>query len=557
MDFLSLPVEIGSKIFDYLDTKTKINVYNSCSELREYLASWCHPKRVVLSRSTLATVKTLEEELFYDLGEHILELDLSGVPDLTVDNLKPHIQRFVNLKSLDVTFTNIYLAHISQICPKSLKSIGINFFKCCSNNKYDESKEVFKERKFEAIHFVIKELSLSASPLNFLKDVSTVNDLKLTICDNYKEFLSISNDHSDASAGNRIEINFNKLTLVARDCVVTHKFSKQLDGVTRLNFKQIEYIFMMYLEKIEIYVSPLLAKLFSVNCSELKVEVSSYLPLNFMLDGNIVFKAWNKETTNFDDEFYKHLLLELKDYFPTYYCMHSNHNMKITESPSSWFCIDKCENFEKIQNIPDKITLTDFCRRGGIVIRCRLPIGLSKSSKALQHLTFLRISNIPTRSMFFHLLFEQCPKLVTLDVYTEDACMLETYTRSLSQAIHLATLKNFMLTAKDIHYEVIFGILSKCPSLENVHICEYDREMNDEDFDQRTVLAFIESCANLYSLFIEADMSAEGLTMMMSPMRVAAQTLERDYLSIEVCQSNWGWNPFADVFNPSPLHIFD
>lgn len=562
MDFLNLPVEIGSKIFDYLDIKSKINVYNSCNELKEYFAIWCKIKHVVLSRSTLATVKTLEEKLFYDLGEQITELNLSGVPDLTALNLKPHIPRFVRLKYLDVTYTDIYLGDITEICPPNLKRIGINFFKCINNYNYDritqESEAVFIDRQIEAVHFIVLELSLSASPFKFLKDVNSIKDLKLTITDNYREFLSISNNEENGSEGaNLIDINFDKLNFIARDCAVSHKLSKYLTGITHLNFKQLEFIFLMYLERIEIYVSPLFAKLFAVPCSCLKVEVTTSLPLSFMLDGNIVFKAWNKQTCSFDEPFFENLKEELKDYLPTYFCMHRNYCMKIADVPSTWFCIDKCVNIEKVPNLPDKVTLTDFCRCDGAIIESRYPIGISKTSNALQNLTYLGINNISIRSMFFRVLFQQCPKLVTLNVYVENPGIVQTYMQSLSQAMHLAKLKNFYLCSEDVQYEIIFKILSRCSTLENVHVCEYEREINNEDVELGNILRFLQKSVNLYSLFIEADMSAEGLTMMMGPLKTMVQRLGRNYLYIEVCQSHCGWNPFADVFSPSPLHIFN
>lgn len=563
MNFLDLPVEVGVIIFNYLDTKTKINVYNSSEQIREYFASGlCHLKSVVLSRSTLATVKTLDEKLFVNLGEHIRELNLSGVQDLSVQNLKPHINRFVNLKSLDITFTNIYLSDIGQVCPQTVKNIAINFFKCPNSYKNENThikcREIFKERKFEVIHFVIFEFIVSASPLKFLKGVPMIKDLKLTISDNYKDFFDLSHPETSPSDPYEIETNFNKLTYVFRDCAVTHKLSTQLDGVSKLSFHQLEYMFIMYLEKISIYVSPIFANMFTTCCNDLKVEVSISLPQNFLLDGNIIFKAWNKATTKFDDEFFSKLLLELTDYFPTYVCMHNQKKMQIVKAPSSWYCIDCCENFEKkLNDLPDKVTLTDFCRHDGIVRRCRRPISLSKECKTTRHLTFLRINNVPLRKDFFTNLFTACPKLVTLDIDMEKNGMIRGFTESLSKGIHIAKLKNFMLTSEDIEYEIIFEILSHCVSLENVHICEYERLVDDDEINTDNIVLFIEKCVNLYSLFIEADMAGEGLTMLMAPLRIAAQILERDHLCVEVCESHCGWNPFVDVFNPSPLHILN
>ncbi|XP_022834834.1 uncharacterized protein LOC111362391 [Spodoptera litura] len=564
MNFLDFPVEVGVTIFNYLDTKTKINVYNCSDQIKEYFAlGCCFLTNIVLSRSTLATIKTLNEKLFLDLAEYMRNLNLSGVQDLTVQNLKPHIHRFVNLRSLDITFTNIYLSDIDEVCPTKVKNIGINFFRCPSSYMNDsisiKCRNTFKERQFEAVHLVVFEYIVTACPLLFLKGLPMVKKLKVTISGsgNLSEFyvdegylLSSINDPSY-----KIEPNFNQLTYQLNVLASPHKLSKQLEGVSRLIFSHLEYICIRHLMKIDIYVSPVLANLFTICCTGIELTVSPDLPANFMMSGYMVFKAWNKATTTFDGKFFDDVLLELKDYFPTYVCMHDQTRMQITNAPSAWFCIDYCVNFEKkIRDLPEKVTLTDFCRRDGETVRCRLPISLSWKSETTQHLTFLSINNILLRRDFFVNLFTACPKLVTLDVYIENE-MIREYTKFLSRGIHLAKLKNFMLISDDIEYNKVFEILCNCTSLENVHIRERERVADNEDVVTDNIVVFIQRCVNLYSLFIEAEMTGEGLTMLMAPLRVEAQTLGRDYLCIEVCESYSGWNPFEDVFNPSPLQI--
>uniref|UniRef100_A0A2H1VHG5 SFRICE_019916 n=1 Tax=Spodoptera frugiperda TaxID=7108 RepID=A0A2H1VHG5_SPOFR len=563
MNFLEFPVEIGVTIFNYLDTKTKINVYNCSEQIKEYFAlGCCFLTNIVLSRSTLATVKTLNEKLFLDLAEYIRNLNLSGVQDLTVQNLKPHIHRFVNLKSLDITFTNIYLTDIEEVCPAKVKNIGINFFRCPSSYRNDSNKvrcrNTFKERQFEAVHLVVFEYIVTACPLLFLKGLPMIKKLKVTISGSG----NMSDVYADVgdlllSINDRYEIepNFNQLTYQLNVLASPHRLSKQLEGVSRLIFSQLEYICIRHLTKIDIYVSPIFINLFTICCTGVEVTVSPDLPPNFTMGGYVVFKAWNKATTKFDKKFFDKVLLELKDYFPTYVCMHNQTRMQLTNAPSSWFCIDHCVNFEKkISDLPEKVTLTDFCRLDGEIMRGRMPISLSWKSEVTHRLTFLSINNILLRRDFFVNLFTVCPKLVTLDVYIENE-MIRDYTKFLSRAIHLAKLKNFMLISDDIDYNKVFSILSKCTSLENVHIRERERVANREDVTTANIVVFIQKCVNLYSLFIEADMTGEGLTMLMAPLRIQAQMLGRDYLCIEVCESYSGWNPFQDVFNPSPLQI--
>ncbi|CAG5037560.1 unnamed protein product [Parnassius apollo] len=317
----------------------------------------------------------------------------------------------------------------------------------------------------------------------------------------------------------------------------------------------------MYLERIQVYVSPVFMRLFHDTCSDLHVKVCPVLPQDFMLDLNIVFKAWNKAVTNFNDEFFADLLRELKDYFPTYICMTEKVNMRVMNVANDWYCIDSCKDFEQnLEYLPTKLTLTDFCRKNGSVIRRSRPISLLSGLETLSRLNFLRLSNVCIKDNFFSTLFSECPQLQTLDIYVERRGKLSTfrsYTNSLARSVHVAkSLKNIKLTSEDIDYVELFGILCNFHNLENIHICEYERNVNDIVASDNIVL-FIKNCINLYSLFIEADMPSEDITILIAPLREIAQKLDRYYLCIEVCDCYRGWNPFVDVFNPSPLHILD
>lgn len=561
MNFTDLPIEVGVFIIKYLDSKSKVVLY-SCYELRKYFAP-CHVRKLILSRSTLSTPKIFEHEIVTDLGKHVQDLDLSGIPYLTASILKNYITLFTILKSLDVTFTEIYLSDLLHICPDNLKKLSINFFPCPRKSKNDRiwnaCKDVFIKKQFDNVHFIVFELLDSDTPLWFLANTPFIEDLKITVADNYRDFWDIE-DYEQFPHDHRFGNNFSKLTYAFRDCRVTHKTSQYLKGVANLDFETIEYIFIMYLERIVIYTSPIFKPLFSNSCSDLTVEVASKLPEDFMLDGNIIFKAWSK-STNFDENFMADLLMELRNYFPTYICMHNNVVMNVINTKNDWYCIDSCNEFDKITDLPVNVTLTDFCRKDGAVMRCNRPFNLFSDPKALVNITFMRLSNVCIREDFFGILFSACLRLATLDIYVEKSDrrkICHSYTSSLPQAIHLAkTLKNIKLTTEDIDYNILFDYLSKCQSLENVHICDYERVFGDNEVHVKKIEAMIENCVNLYSIFIEADMSPEALTILMSPLRDIAQKLNRDHLCIEVCDCYRGWNPFADIFNPSPLHILD
>ncbi|XP_063547568.1 uncharacterized protein LOC134755020 [Cydia strobilella] len=241
---------------------------------------------------------------------NIVELNLSGIKDLNVQDLSYCKKEFTNLKTLDVTFTNIFLCDLEEICCDSLKNIGINFFKP-----------------------------------NYLIDV--------------------------------------------------------------------DYI------------------------------------------------TWNASITVFDDEFFKGLLLELTDYFPTYVCMRTKTEGRITEAPSNWYCIDSCDTFDGDD--------------------------------------------------FFGDVFLQCKKLHTLDVSIierDPLCLGNDCTQSLFTNLHETKLKNLRFKSIDIDYENFFTSLSKCPTVEHIHICN-----------------------------------------------LIPKTLNKNHFSLRVCYFDSDINPFADVFNPSPLNI--
>lgn len=565
MNLIDLPIELVTIILSYLDTKSKINIYNCSSEMKKFFAP-CLMKRVSISRSVIGKLETLKQSIFFDLGTFIQELNLSSVPDLQAGNLKVHLKHMKNLRHLDITFTDIFLSEFVDIlCPENLESLSVNFFKNPRNARlndiWDIARDLFREKQFTKVHFVVFDFLESDIPMSFLNGIPIIEDLKITVADNYKDVWEIDDEDSSITKDD-VEINFSKLNYVFRDCRVTHKTSKVLRGVANLDYNRLEYIFIMYLERIVIYVSPIFQSTFMVHCSDLQVDVSYFLPQNFMLDGNIIFKAWNKDATSFDDKFFKDLSQELRHYFPTYVCMHKLIRMQVTPSPNQWFCIDNCDGFEYVlTDLPENVTLTDFCRRDGVIKRSKRPITLKPEASTLQNLTFLRLSNIYLQHDFFTILFSSAKRLATLDLYMEKQARLRKFRGNiqwLSNAIHLTTsLKNIKLTSEDIAYETIFEVLSRCPTLENVHICEYERSLGHNEISTINIVLMIEKCINLYSLFIEADLSPENLTILMSPLRDAAQKNGRDHLTIEVCDCYRGWNPFVDVFNPSPLHILD
>ncbi|XP_063617187.1 uncharacterized protein LOC134790349 [Cydia splendana] len=535
-----------------------------------------------LSRSTLATAKTLGLEVFQNWSANIVELNLSGIKDLTADQLRPYKESFTSLKTLDITFTKIFLCDLDKICCESIKNIGINFFKPHffkpslnvdilrrlgphKDKDWTNISELFKKQKFEKVHFILLRFHRLEFPIKFMEDISLTKDLKITLadwcghcrgmsCEEYEPFTDF--------AGSSY-INFEKLSYIFRYCHETsqrnHQSPEWLGGISNLNYTQIEYIFIMHYNGIiRICVSPKMSEIFMPNHhSNIAVRVQSPLSVNFKVRGNIVLKAWNANLTVFDDDFFEALLLELTDYFPTYVCMRRKTKMNATQAPSNWYCIDSCDTYDGfVDNIPENVTLTDVCRKGYLP-EWNQPITLKIELGFFKNITFLSVRDVFLKDDFFGHIFLQCKKLHTLDVFIQKRdtlCLGKDCTLSLFTNLHETRLKNLRLHLRDIDYSNIFNSFSKCSSLENIHICDQRDEVVDEA-SNKSILLFMEKCSNLYNLFIEAEMETDDFEVLEYRLNFAAKKLAKDHLSIQVCYYGCNFNPFADVFNPSPLDI--
>lgn len=422
MNLLDLPVELGILILDYLDLDAKANLYDAIDVFKKYFAP-THVRKVNFSHSSQCAPLLLQRRIFKDLSINVKELNLSCVPNITTQNVKCHLERMNNLEILDLTFTDVYLPEFIDICPNTVKDISVNFFKfpiLTEPNIWDKCKRFFSE-KFKKVHIVVFKLFDSDGPLIFLEQVKRLIEIKVTVTDNYKNFGTVPEGWLVPLKYN-IEPECDKLSYYIKDCKITHRTARCLKGVINLNFDKYEYIFIMYLERIVVYVSPVFKDLFAEVCSDFKLKVRMKLPRNFILDGNIIFKAWNKETTVFDEKFFENIAIEYKDMFPTFLCMHSGVNLKIINAKSDWLCIDSCQDFDKMmEDVPSKITLTNFCRRAGNVLRNDNSITLNPEySMALRNITFLRLSNVFVDDIFFFNLFLSCKDLNTLDIHMEN-----------------------------------------------------------------------------------------------------------------------------------------
>ncbi|XP_045761328.1 uncharacterized protein LOC123864746 [Maniola jurtina] len=402
MNLINLPPEIWITVINYLDTKSKLNLYNTSLKVRGFFVP-INFKNISLSRSTLATIRSLKLDLFLDVAKHVHELNLSGVPDITPAALEPCMKNFKNLITLDVTFTSICLSDLGKICPKTLRNIHINFFKrpkTCYvefREKWDCAKQVFTEQQFINVHFIVFHFMSSFFPLLFLNELPRIEYLKVDVMDAHKYYLE-----GEYYPEKLTNINFSRLRYSFYNCHAALKQQLQID------FEKVEYICMTYSKKIVIYVSPIFKHLFPNN-SILTVKVKNILPSS-VIQENAIFHAWNKSTTTFDEKLFKSILEDYKDCFPMYICMHNILRRDKINVSTNWYCLDESNSFEKIVKYnAKKVTCTD---------KMTIPTLIKFDEwDRIRNITFLRISNLYFGEDSILLLFSNCKRIVTLDIY--------------------------------------------------------------------------------------------------------------------------------------------
>nr|XP_034836962.1 uncharacterized protein LOC117993288 [Maniola hyperantus] len=536
MNLTNLPPEIWTIVINYLDTKSKVSLYNTSLKVRGFFKP--------------------------NVAKYVLDLNLSGVPDITAETLQLYMKNFENLITLDVTFTTIYLSDLEKICPKTLRNISINFFKCPTGcymfrEKWDCAKQVFIEHQFINVRFIVFDFKDSHFPLLFLNELPRIEHFEVDVIDTEKYFKRryyYSFDDSEKLTN----MNFSKLRYLFRNCD-----AGTLKKLLNIDFKQVEYIFMMYSKTIVVYVSPLFKHFFPQTCCYspiVTVKVKNVPPNSVLIQDNAIFHAWHKSTNTFEEKFLKSILEDYIDCFPIYICMHYNMcKRNIINVSTNWYCLDECNGFEKIlEHNPEKVTFTNYCRKYKVI----RSVNLSKFNEweRIRNINYLRISNLYFEKDFILHLFINCKRIVTLDIYNcNPKINFRDYNMTLlSNAMEQACcLKNFKLN-RCVDYSDLFEALSKCQSLENIYICDFDvRALDYIDVNPSKISLLLENCKNMYSLFIETDISPHTSRVLRSKIHEVAQRLELFHLFVDVNCSHKAIYPFDDVFNPSPLRIRD
>ncbi|XP_030036063.1 uncharacterized protein LOC115451791 [Manduca sexta] len=527
MDFIDLPEEVLIIIIRLLDAKSMHNVYNTCKYLRQILSQHGVVKKFNMCRNTMGTARSLKLDFFKDISRHLQELNMSGIHDLTKTSLLSVIKRLKCLKSLDISYTNITIIdfmEIYKLCP-TIKCICLNFvfgklgMTKISHNLILECKNMFKN--FDKIHFV-------GSTGNLLND-----NLPLYILSecNLKALKFSASECNYAFTTNHIPLNFEELQQnlqfnYCNICILNwreqNQYYQNLNTIpffSHLDFKNYEFIVTtrLHINNCNVFTSPLFKPFFN---EHFNIEAKVINQLEKPLFGNVSIMLWNKNCTKFDDTFFNKLYDEIKQYYPAQFSVDTGP----VSSKLNWFyTLSKIQADEDTMKIhaphapkrrmahPNVVLNYDslFYQKDKFMLsivfqdHLRNAAALSNDCDYLRKITFLSLTGIVRYSIdFFNILFSCCISLETLDV---ESTIVSSCTLPISRSLHLSQcLKNFRLIDKKIDFNALVTSLSKCSTLENIHIIE-DKLLGLCTLADAS--SIVENCDYLYYLYIEAPIS--------------------------------------------------
>lgn len=569
MNILQLPEEILLIICKNLSVKDKLSIYNTCSLLRKVVVSRSINKCCELSLNTLATCRTLKFTFIKDTSLFIEELDMSGVYDLAKSNFLPCLNRMKNLKTLNIAYTNIIIPDLIDL-KLGIKSITINF--SFSRNKspkisqatLDSCQNYFKD--FESVHFVgaVENLIHSRLPIYILSKTCDTISVKFTALNHFNGAIYENVECDDSFKFQFLSINFPHW----RDNSIfyyDYLFPETNSNFHLLNMKNLKFIIILKSMEDKVFVSEGFRDFFLHNFNVETESISELVHVKFR--SNSLFYFWDKDHVKFDKGFFNKLKLKIKDFFPS--CLRYDTEIVLKNEHTSWYFIkpsskvssvpknnDGPPHFKKRRVAPGPLVLDyDHIFSKDETIQLKLNFDpnitllriftLSPHSNYLQKISVLSIVGHYMLSRdFFQILFKYCANLVTLNIGYSPKCSCNLL---ISQSIYFSkTLKNFRLVENRIDFKSLLEALSRCPTLENIHIVELSSingcNIAEEDFG-----SLIAYCSNLYSIFIHAFISDNMRIKLMRSITKLKQRYGRNYLNAVI---NINKNMTTDSYNP-------
>lgn len=577
MQLFDLPEELIIIIIKELDLQSLQSLYNTCTRMRNIVCMHGVIKECHMSMNVMATVNTLKLNFFKDISNHLIELNMCGVPDLFKTKVVPAFKKLKNLKTLDISYTNLNVLdfiEIYNVCP-TLKDITLNFvfgqpgIEKISQETLLQCQLLFKH--FENVHFIgsLNNLLVSKTVLSILRK-SKLQNLKLSAVEVDNVHLTISEpQHSDCEIP---PFDHFAVFLLNWKSTITYESINNFPVLSMIDFRIYEFFIIntlnMYVSSV--YASPIFKEFFAENFN---VPIECVTDYNRNILGNFALMIWNKETTQFDDVFFSKLKRRVIHYFPILF-------LSITPRPVSekfdWFFTEprdcsvmmhyldpEAEIKKRRIGMPNLVLNYDDAFRDKKKVQLSLcfnthitsAIALTTNCEYLRKLTFLSLTGPVTYSPeFFNVLFRCCDNLATLNV---EAPTISPLAPQITRSVPLSrTLKNIRLTDKRLDFTTIFSSFSQCQTLENIYIIDHRLWEHCLTADPTILL---QKCANLYSIFIEAPFSETAQVKQLQMFNKAKASCEKHHLKVVINQESihstfqYNYDPFVAVFKLNPI----
>lgn len=573
MFLTDLPEDIILIIVKMLDLKSIKSLYDASEDLSKILSLPGVVKEWQMSLNSMATVQSFKTDLFKSVAGHLQELNMCGVVDVCKTTVMPALRRLKNLKTLDVSYTDIDLLDFYDMydaCP-TIKNLCIDFSFEKTGFKLPQSMILRGQNIFaqmDNVHFVGTTSSLLYSDIaRYILQKANLSKLKYTII-HKKTYGPLECEGTYEGI-----VQFKQMYVYFMNLAVNYGSFSDMPIFNKFNSSKYEFIIIsngVFLDEIQVYVTPLFKDFFQ---EKFGINAKSLDEFNNDLTGNMGIMIFTKEFITFDDVFFLKLFSRLKDCFPSFFLSDSQvpvpdtFNWFYTSPAMSQPASNQRANVQlfKKKRVATPSFILDydavFKQKTKVMLSLVFtvnyvnPVALSPSCDFLSKITFLSLGGtVRYTTEFFNVLFRCCTNLETLDVVSPT---ISPCASSVSRSIPLSkTLKNLRLIDRRFDYNTFFTSLSQCKTLENIHVLERSSE-NTTLADPTTLF---KNCDNLYSVCIKACMSNEIKRKMVRIFNRAKVSLKKYQLSIKLCQiflthdrDGFNYEPYIDVFNVYPI----
>uniref|UniRef100_A0A2A4JXL4 F-box domain-containing protein n=1 Tax=Heliothis virescens TaxID=7102 RepID=A0A2A4JXL4_HELVI len=583
LQITDLPEEILVIIVRKLDFWSLCSMFNTCKCFRNLLSLHGVIVECNMSMNLVATVNTLKLGLFKSIANHLLELNMRGVSDLTRAKILPVFKKLKRLKVLDISYTNLIIADlmaIHSVCP-SLKDVTVNFV-------FGQTAAVLLVEEcllqYQSLFSYFENIHLVGSLQNLLYSKLVFRFLKRAKLDTLKfSAVEVDNIHTTVLKPYNIiyevpQFNHFAIFLMNWRATRTYEHLSKFPVISTLNLENYDYfiIHTSHGHAVSVYATSLFKKFFK---EHFDIDSEQLLGSSNLV-GNVALFIWNRTTTKFDDIFFQKLYIRIKPYFCFIYradsaitCPHKYDWIYAEpQVPNEMINLNTEDNIEfgakrRKTAMPslvldyDNVLKDKLDAQLSLVFKSSLvtAVSLQRNCNYLPKLSFLSLAgrNVNYHLDFFNTLFNCCHNLTTLSVECP-VISSQGYCHTISRAVQASrSIKHLRVVDKEPDFKIVFENLSQCKTLESIYLVDL-KSWDHSKIADPTLL--IKGCSNLCSVFIEAPFAETAQTQQLQWFNKAKTTYRKPYVRVVINgmssiknRFKYDYDPYIDVFQLHPI----